>query len=47
MHVTSLQVLLYGNTRPLTQNTQIHDTRNTKSEKVYYVHCEIKYINTC
>ena len=26
--------LMYGNTRPPAQNTQIHDTKNTKGEKV-------------
>jgi len=30
MHI---QVLLYGNTRPPAQNTQIHDTKNYKTWK--------------
>jgi len=38
MSLTSLTSLVYGNTRPPAQNTQIHVTKNTKRKKVYYVH---------
>ena len=41
---TRFTSLMYGNTRPPAQNTQIHDTKNTKGEKVQYAHCEMSIL---